>query len=183
MKRARKEKLGAAAAWLVLAAIGLTCGQCTWASDETLDVSQYAHTAWTVRDGFAKGPITSIVQAPEGYLWIGTGFGLLRFDGVKAAPWQPPAGEQLPSNYITALVVAHDGTLWIATRKGLASWRDGKLTQYPELAGQILSPFLQDHEGTVWFGASEPGRLCAVQGGKVQCYGAGSFGVGLDRIY
>jgi ligand-binding sensor domain-containing protein len=71
-----------------------------FALDPSLDVSQYAHTAWKIRDGFAKDQINAIAQTPDGYLWLGTGFGLLRFDGVRAAPWQPPNGEQLPSNFV-----------------------------------------------------------------------------------
>jgi len=100
-------------------------------------VSQYAHTAWKIRDGFAKGPIRSITQTPDGYLWLGTEFGLLRFDGVRAVPWQPPKGEQLPSSNILDLMVAHDGTLWIGTFKGVASWKDGKLRRYPEGAEDL----------------------------------------------
>src|ERR1700760_2998648 len=91
-----------------------------FALDPSLDVSQYAHTAWKVREGFAKGAILQIAQTPDGYLWLGTEFGLLRFDGVRAVPWQPPHGEQLPSNYIGSLRVSQDGTLWIGTLKGLA---------------------------------------------------------------
>ena len=63
---------------------------CAFALNPSLDISQYAHTAWTVRDGFFKGVINSIAQTPDGYLWLGTEFGLLRFDGVRAVPWQPP---------------------------------------------------------------------------------------------
>ena len=120
--------------------------------DPTLDVSQYAHTAWKIREGFTESYIVSITQTPDGYLWLGTESGLVRFDGVRAVPWQPPAGEQLPSNYISGLLAARDGTLWIATLKGLASWKNGKLTNYPEVAGQGLYPLLQDREGTglVW---------------------------------
>ena len=97
----------------------------------SLDISQYAHTAWTIRDGFFKGIIYSIAQTPDGYLWLGTEFGLLRFDGVRSVPWQPPAGEHLPSSYIRSLLAARDGRLWIGTSEGLASWKDGKLTQLP----------------------------------------------------
>jgi ligand-binding sensor domain-containing protein len=67
-----------------------------FAFDPSLDISQYAHTSWKVRDGFFKGIINSIAQTPDGYLWLGTDFGLLRFDGIRAVPWQPPAGEHLP---------------------------------------------------------------------------------------
>jgi signal transduction histidine kinase/ligand-binding sensor domain-containing protein len=167
---------GIALAWL------LASCPCAVALDPALDVGQYAHTAWRIRDGFTKGQITSIAQTPDGYLWLGTELGLVRFDGVRAVPWQPPAGEQLPSNSIGPLLVARDGTLWIATLKGLASWKDGKLTQYPEVAGQV-GPLLQDREGTVWFGMIAPGRLCAIKGAKVQCYGAGSLGTWAGALY
>src|SRR5262245_38900463 len=84
----------------VLFFILLPC--CAFALDPALDISQYAHTAWRVRDGFTKGAIVSIAQTPDGYLWLGTEFGLYRFDGVRAILWQPPAGQQLPSNRISA---------------------------------------------------------------------------------
>jgi len=60
---------------------------CAFALNPALDVSQYAHTAWKIRDGFAKGSILSIAQTPDGYLWLGTAFGLYRFDGVRNALW------------------------------------------------------------------------------------------------
>src|SRR5579864_468360 len=94
-------------------AILLACCGCAFALDSSLDVSQYAHTTWKVRDGFAKGVITSLAQTPDGYVWVGTELGLLRFDGVRAVPWQPPTGQQLPGSLITSLLAARDGTLWI----------------------------------------------------------------------
>src|SRR6266568_5691306 len=115
---------------IVLACMLLAWRPCAFALDPSLDVSQYAHTAWKIREGFTKGQIYSIAQTPDGYLWLGTEFGLLRFDGVRAVPWQPPPGERLPSDNIRNLVVSHDGTLWIGTLKGLASWKDGRLTRY-----------------------------------------------------
>ena len=62
-----------------------------------LDVSQYSHTAWKIRDGFTKGIIKAIAQTVDGYLWLGTDFGLLRFDGVRNVAWDPPGGQHLPS--------------------------------------------------------------------------------------
>ena len=111
---------------------------CAFALNPSLDINQYAHTAWTVREGFFKGTITSIAQTPDGYLWLGTEFGLLRFDGVRSVPWQPPAGEHLPSRpYSKPARRARWASLdW--HHEGLASWKDGKLTHYPELAGQAV---------------------------------------------
>src|SRR5262245_37744855 len=84
-----------------------------------LDVSQYADTSWKIRDGFVKGTITSMAQTLDGYLWLGTEFGLVRFDGVRTIHWQQPAGEALPDTYIRSLVATRDGTLWIGTLAGL----------------------------------------------------------------
>ena len=71
---------------VVVLSIWLACCSFAFALDPALDISQYAHTAWKVRDGFAKGFIYAIAQTPDGYLWLGTEFGLLRFDGVRAVP-------------------------------------------------------------------------------------------------
>ena len=166
--------------WLALL---LACSACALALDPSLDISQYAHTAWKVREGFTKGTIFAMAQTPDGYLWLGTEFGLVRFDGVQAVPWKPPDGEQLPSTWINAVLVSHDGTLWTGTEKGLASWKDGKLTGYPEVAGQVVTSLLQAAEGTLWFGVRNPGRLCAVRVAKTQCYGSGSFGGSVKALY
>jgi ligand-binding sensor domain-containing protein len=156
------------------------------ALDPSLDISQYAHTAWKVREGFAKGEIRSIAQTPDGYLWLATEFGVLRFDGVRPLPWQPPAGQNLPSDQIISLLASRDGTLWIGTGKGLASWKDDKLTQYPQIAGQYVFRLLEDREGAVWVGTigSPNGRLCAIQSGSVHCDGEdGSLGAMVVGLY
>ena len=154
-----------------------------FALNPALEISQYAHTSWYMRDGFPKSQITSIAQTHDGYLWLGTEFGLIRFDGVRNVPWHPP---DLPSNIIFSLLVSRDGTLWIGTEKGLASWKDGKLTQYAELAGRYIFKVLEDHEGSVWASglAVSGGRLCAIRNGKVQCFGDdGSLGRGAFNLY
>ena len=80
-----------------------------------------------------------------------------------------------------------DGTLWIGAWKGLASWKDGNLTQYPELAEEVIFPLMEDREGEVWAGGfaySPPGKLCSIQRGVVKCYGEdGSLGNGVLGLY
>jgi signal transduction histidine kinase/ligand-binding sensor domain-containing protein len=171
---------------ILLAGVLLAWGPRAVALNPALDVSQYAHTAWKIRDGFSKGIIFAIAQTPDGYLWLGTEFGLLRFDGVKAVPWQPPPDQPFPSSSIRSLLASRDGTLWIGTSDGLASWKDGKLTQYAETAGQAVKALLEDREGMVWVGtyADPIGRLCAIRRGNIQCYGDdGSFGRGMFSLY
>ena len=152
----------------------------------SLDITQYAHTAWTARDGLLKGSVRSIVQTPDGYLWLGTEFGLVRFDGVRFVTWSPPAGQRLPSANIRSLLAARDGTLWIGTLEGLASWKDGKLQAYPPLAGQNVLTLLEDHEGSVWAGSFgvPKAKLCAIHAGNTECHGDdGSLGQWVWSLY
>ena len=170
----------------VLLACVLLAFHTAFALNPSLDVSQYAHTSWKIRDGFAQGAIGSIAQTPDGYLWLGTEFGLLRFDGMRNVPWQPPSDQQLPSNTIMSLLAARDGSLWIGTSKGLARWKDGKLTQYTELAGQYIFKILEDHEGTIWASGITitTGRLCAIQNSGSHCNGDdGAFGHGVFNLF
>jgi signal transduction histidine kinase/ligand-binding sensor domain-containing protein len=185
MKKARAQ-VRCVALGSVLSGLFLLCSPAAFALDRALDVSQYAHSSWKIRDGFTKGYITSIAQTPDGYLWLSTEFGLYRFDGVRAVPWEPRAGQQLPSNFVRSLLASRDGTLWIGTLKGLASWKDGKLTHYATPADQSVDTLLEDDEGTVWVGTlgTPSGRLCVIRGGAIQCYGEdGSFGKWIEYLF
>lgn len=168
--------------------LGMVLAWCSgvFALNPSLDVNQYAHTKWKVSEGFCKGVIRSLAQTLDGYLWVGTDFGLYRFDGVRAVPWQPPAGEHLPGGPVTRLLGARDGTLWIGTLRGLASWNAGKLTHHRELEGQRIEALLEDREGTIWAGGWVPseGTLCSIKGGSTRCDGRdGRFGSGVTALY
>jgi ligand-binding sensor domain-containing protein len=175
---------------MVAGAFLMCCGIAS-ALDPSLDINQYAHTAWTARDGLFKGVVSSIAQTSDGYLWLGTEFGLLRFDGVRSSPWQPPAGQHLPNNRIRGVLVARDGRLWIGTWEGLASWKNGSLTNYPELAGQIIYALGEDRTGAIWAAGgvgTSAGKLCAIRSTDSKCYGedgslGGSFSGSLSALY
>ncbi len=171
---------------MVLTCILLACCSSALALDPALDVSQYAHAAWKIEEGFTNSEITSIAQTSDGYLWLGTELGLYRFDGLKNVQWHPPPDQDLPSNWILSLLAARDGTLWIGTVKGLASWKDGKVTQYSQLAGLYIFKILEDREGAVWASGLSitTGKLCSIRNGSVQCSGDdGTLGRGVFGLY
>ena len=170
--------IGRAIARLLLGVATLLAVVCPRASalDPSLDVSQYAHTAWRSRDGFPFiGGITGIGQTPDGYLWLATELGtLLRFDGLRTVAWQPPIHK-----HVASILTARDGALWIGSEGGLASWKNGTLTEYKQFEGYYVAALSEDRDGTLWAGiAWDPGgRVCAVRTGTVQCYGMdGSLG-------
>src|SRR6185295_4194959 len=140
---------------LVVAWTLLALRSSAFALSPSLEISQYAHYAWTVRDGFSLGNVYAMAQTPDGYLWLGTEFGLFRFDGVRFLPWQPPAGQQLPDKNINSLLATRDGSLWIGTFAGLVILRDGRLVRPPALHDQFVASLFEDGEGTVWAGSLE----------------------------
>jgi ligand-binding sensor domain-containing protein len=145
-----------------------------FALDPARAISQYGHTVWSVQDGFLPGAPTEMVQTIDGYLWIGTRSGLVRFDGVRFVPFTPPPGQQLISNRILSLGAGSDGSLWIGTRLGLQRYRNGQLTSYPDAPGWAMS-IVEDRTGTIWFTRSgihdDKGPLCEVRGDRAVCHG------------
>jgi hypothetical protein len=83
------------------------------AHDPVLRTSQYAHTSWRLQDGVFNGIPTAIVQTADGYLWIGTTSGLVRFDGVRFVPWTPPPEGSALAKGVYSLGASRDGSLWI----------------------------------------------------------------------
>lgn len=162
---------------LLLAAALLASPSAVVALDRPLQVSQYAHTSWTARDGAALGLVFAMAQTHDGYLWAAGSFGMFRFDGLRFVAWDPPAGQSLPAKPY-ALLVSRDGTLWIGTFNGLASWDGRTLTLHPQIGAGFVTSLLQDRDGTVWVGMlADRGRLCAIRAGQAECFTPeGGFG-------
>jgi signal transduction histidine kinase/ligand-binding sensor domain-containing protein len=159
----------------VLANLALVALPRAHALDPDRRISQYGHTVWRIQDG-AISPPTSIAQTTDGFLWVTTAQGLMRFDGVRFMPWQPPRGQNLPGTHFSAIFGSRDGSLWIGTTRGLARWKDGQLRTYTDLeypAG--IFEIMEDDSGTIW--ATRYGQnareapLCSISEETLRCFG------------
>ena len=160
-----------------------------WALDPGRRISQYAHSAWRVQDGSINIG-SSITQTTDGYLWLGTPEGLLRFDGIKFVPFSIP-GFDLAKLAYTYLLGARDGSLWIGTRIGVGRLKNGEFQWYSNPAQRSgISVILEDHEGAIWVTRyrvpSGEGPLCRVEGNGLRCYGKADgipvrYGLGLTE--
>ena len=142
------------------------------ALDPTHRISQYGHTAWRIQDGYFAGQALSITQTTDGYLWVGTEAGLLRFDGVQFAPWTSLSGEPLPSSNVHTLLGARDGSLWIGTVSGLVHWVNRRSIRY--LSGEQINAVRQDEKGQIWVTAEGRGGtmspLCRIVDTDAHCF-------------
>ncbi len=78
--------------------------------------SQYKTDYWSAENGFPGGHITSIAQTPDGYLWIGTDTGLVRFDGLNFLLIRQTESGETPLTDILGLATDDDGDLWAQTQ-------------------------------------------------------------------
>src|ERR1700679_2122581 len=119
-----------------------------FALDPVMRISQYAHTAWHMQDGVFGGAPHAITETADGYIWIGTDAGLVKFDGVRFTPWKPPPDQRAAISAVYSLLGGRDGTLWIGSAAGLAALKNDRLIYFSNTRGRI-NAILEDHAGTV----------------------------------
>src|SRR5258705_405539 len=103
--------------WLIRCAMAALAGVCFAVSASALDpirtVSQYLHDSWGTERGFPGGTITAIAQTSDGYLWIGTDKGLVRFDGFNFRRFERAQPETILIGPVRTLLVDATDHLWI----------------------------------------------------------------------
>jgi signal transduction histidine kinase/ligand-binding sensor domain-containing protein len=133
-------------------------------------VSDYSIGVWQTEQGLPQDSVTAIVQTRDGYLWLGTYNGLVRFDGARFKIFDTSNTPVLGDNRITSLFEDADGTLWIGHETGgLTRWRAGKFTAvnlgngWP---GGAVFDMGTDVDGVLWL-LSREGTLLSLQGAKL----------------
>jgi signal transduction histidine kinase/CheY-like chemotaxis protein/ligand-binding sensor domain-containing protein len=140
------------------------------ALDPKKPIPQYMQSFWTNDTGLPQNSVYVIAEMPDGYLWVGTQEGLVRFDGLRFVP--SGRSENLPFPLVSSLLADRDGTLWIATQSGLVQYRDGVYTQYSGangLSSGNLTALAATPDGSLWIGTAEHG-LNRYREGKFQAY-------------
>jgi signal transduction histidine kinase len=156
-------------------ALSVCLAGAVYALDPAHTLFQYGHAAWTSQDGRLPGGVYALTQTRDGWFWVGTEFGLFRFDGVTFMPLEPPGGELARGQSITALAPAPDGGLWIGTRKGVLHWNGSLLQHYGTVHGIKVAPVRAirvDRRGIVWVGTVgfDSGGLARVEGAALHFY-------------
>jgi ligand-binding sensor domain-containing protein/signal transduction histidine kinase len=125
----------------------------------------YQFDVWQTDEGLPQSTVTSIVQTPDGYLWLGTQNGLVRFDGVNFQVFNEDNTPAIKNNRIVQLFVDHQGALWVSGEQGeLLCRRDGRFASY-EMPGKG-TPFnyarkmCDDAEGHLWVVSCEWQLIC-----------------------
>ena len=113
---------------------------------------RYQVRYWTTEDGLPQHEISCLKQTFDGYLWIGTRFGLSRFDGVRFTSFDESTTPEITNESIDALAEDMQQTLWIGTPAGLLSYRDHQFERVPITTQQDqgVRRLTSSHSGGLW---------------------------------
>ena len=160
---------------LVICLLAYTLGCASLLAD---GLDGYTRHVWQAPDGLPEQTVQAFAQTHDGYLWIGTTGGLLRFDGVHFTVFDSQNTPSLRENSIFCLMVTKDGTLWIGTEGGgIVSYSAGRFRTWAVPDGQsndFVRVIAEDPDGTVWAG-TDRGLLRLTGGRFVQIDGTPSI--------
>ncbi len=106
-----------------------------------------------MENGLPQNTVQAMVQTRDGFIWLGTEVGLVRFDGNSFQTFDRNSSPALPGNDVRCLLATSDGALWIGTSDGLARWKDGAVTAFTTkdgLPGNNVERILETSEGELW---------------------------------
>ncbi len=140
------------------------------ALDPSVPLAQYGHDVWTSDSGLPQNSVTTILQTRDGYLWLGTQEGLVRFDGVRFTIFDTRNTPSLSDDWVQALAETRDGTLWVGTMSGLVRRRDGAFAAFRDggLDKQMIHALFEDRHGVLWVGS--PLGMTRIAGSRVTTY-------------
>ncbi|WP_374432938.1 two-component regulator propeller domain-containing protein [Inhella sp.] len=145
-------------------------------------LSQYRIDSWQAEQGLPVSAVQTLHQTRDGTLWVGTGSGLARFDGIGFTLVQPEKVPALGRRPIFGLLEDREGRLWVGHAGGAARLREGVWEPAIDpalLNGRRVWAFAQAPDGSVW-GATE-GGLVHWQGQQITVY-RGTDGLPGERL-
>ena len=125
--------------------------------DPSLPPGKYVIDTWTTEDGLPNATIEAILQTRDGYLWLGTRGGLVRFDGARFTVFDRSNVPGFSSNRVSALLESRDGGLWVGFQQGgLHRLRDGTWEHFDIRHGLSHNTVetLTSIDGEIWIGTT-----------------------------
>ncbi|MBL8113783.1 MAG: hypothetical protein JNK60_12955 [Acidobacteria bacterium] len=132
------------------------------ALDPSKALTQFRHDSWEIEQGLPQNSVFAIAQTPDGYLWLGTAEGLVRFDGVRFTVFGRRRDPAVAWSYVSALLVDRKGKLWIGTEgAGLVTMEGGTFQDVPRtlVPTRRISALLETRDGAIWIGTDGQGCL------------------------
>ncbi len=119
--------------------------------------------SWDSEDGLPTARFNALARTPDGYLWIATEIGLVRFDGARFVTLTTNTVPALGHNHILSLLVDTNGVLWVGTAAGtLAARAAGSFSAVPldaRLRGAPITRLASGADGALWLAPAGHGLV------------------------
>jgi signal transduction histidine kinase/ligand-binding sensor domain-containing protein len=116
------------------------------ALDSSKPLAAYSRQSWQTGNGLPQNSVHAIVQSRDGYIWLATEGGLVRFDGLKFRVYDAQNTPALRSNTVRNLLEDRSGALWIGTADGLARYDGSKFQTFTRADGLPSASVLSVYE-------------------------------------
>lgn len=112
---------------------------------------RYRFDHWTTDHGLPQNTIRNVVQTRDGYLWMTTYDGLVRFDGVRFTVFNQGNSPGIVNNRFLFLHEGADGTIYAGIEaNGITVYRDDRFKSYAPVTGfprGVIAGFAADSKG------------------------------------
>ncbi len=146
---------------LVLLLLIIISSVTTAISGSTKKIDQYVRQSWKTENGLPQNTITAITQTSDGFIWLGSKEGLIRFDGREFIEFNSKNTKALKSNEIWTLLTDSKGIMWIGTNGGgLVRFQNGVFKNFSTkegLADNAVWSLYEDRNGDIWAGTGGGG--------------------------
>ena len=138
------------------------------ALDPHRTISQYSWERWGSERGFPSGSVTAIAQSSDGYLWIGTDKGLIRFDGLNFEAFNRAVPGNSQIGGVEELESDAKGNLWVILQStNILRYHDGNFELGRDQAGFGITAVGRRADGSVVFSSLVYGPL-SYNGGRLE---------------
>jgi signal transduction histidine kinase/ligand-binding sensor domain-containing protein len=150
------------------------CPQRATAGDAQSAPGGWLARVWQTDEGLPDNNVTGVEQTADGFLWVATPAGLMRFDGARFEEFSTDHLPKVPTRGVRRMLLGRGGRLWLATDRGALIRVDEKsarvFTSEEGVYDARVACLVEETNGVLW--AVCGSVVCRIEGDKVEQIGA-----------
>lgn len=126
--------------------------------------------SWQSSDGLPDNNVVGVAQTPDGYLWVATEGGLMRFDGARFQEFPLANLEGIPNRVVRGILCDRRGRLWLEMDRGpMVCISETETRVFTNTPDAYVTFMADDADGAVWVTYTD-GGLTRIKNGHVTIF-------------
>ena len=148
---------------------------------QSISLGEYVCSVWTASDGLPGNTVTALIQSSDGYIYIGTYEGLVRFDGIEFKLINHVLDQKYAFSSARSIMEDQNGNIWVGSNDegAIRIGRDGSVVSYTVsdgLPNNSVRSMVEDRDGNVWIGTAGGIAYISPNGGVFRPKGLEKYG-------